>query len=334
LRRLALNLVTASATVLLLAGLTLPAKRILDGPDANANLRPPPRAFGVYVDPWHVDDWAKNLGAAPQMVAKFEAFSKRRTLEDFVGEAERQGIGLLLITWEPWKPVPTALGTAAQLRPQIGYRNADIAAGWQDEYIKRFARSLAAFDGIVYLRYAHEMNGSWYPWSNDWNNYRRAWRHVVTVIRSEGAHNVRFVWSVNLNLYQARRAWFRRLPAYWPGARYVDAIGATVINFGIRKRYAVRRFVPRLEALHRFSRKPVMITEFNTQYAGRVQWLRNLRRMLRRMPWIKAVAWSQLPSRGKAHLAGVGELDWDVQRDPAAAAVLRQIIRDGSGLKR
>ena len=31
----------------------------------------------------------------------------------------------------------------------------------------RFARSLARFPGTVYLRYAHEMNGYWYPWSRD-----------------------------------------------------------------------------------------------------------------------------------------------------------------------
>jgi hypothetical protein len=51
--------------------------------------------------------------------------------------------------------------------------------------------------------------------------------------------------------------------------------------------------------------------------------------MLRGMPWIKSIAWSQLPSRGKAHLAHVGYLDWDVQEDPAAAALLRSIIQDG-----
>jgi hypothetical protein len=51
--------------------------------------------------------------------------------------------------------------------------------------------------------------------------------------------------------------------------------------------------------------------------------------MLRTMPWIHAVAWSQLPSRGVANMPNAGILDWDVQRDPPAAAQLRGMIRDG-----
>jgi hypothetical protein len=39
--------------------------------------------------------------------------------------------------------------------------------------------------------------------------------------------------------------------------------------------------------------------------------------------------WSQLPSRGKAHIRGAGDLSWDVKRDPPAAAILRAIIHDG-----
>jgi len=329
LRRLALNLVTGSATVLVLAALALPAKHVLDAPVNPASSPWPPRAFGVYVDPWHVDDWAREVGAAPQFVAKFEAFSKQRTIGGFLRETKRQGLSRVLVSWEPWKPVPTARGLAAQFRPQLGYRNADIAGGWQDGYISRFAHSLAGFDGIVYLRYAHEMNGTWYPWSQDPQGYRRAWRRVVRLVRRAGADNVRFVWSVNPSLYLSTNAWVRNLRRYWPGSRYVDVVGSTMINFGGRKDYTTRRFAPRLRALHRVYRKPVMITEANTEYAGRLQWLLDLRRLVARMPYIRSIAWSQLPSRGKAHLTGVGNLDWSVQRDPAAAAVLQRIIEDG-----
>ena len=41
----------------------------------------------------------------------------------------------------------------------------------------------------------------------------------------------------------------------------------------------------------------------------------DLRAMLRRTPWIETVAWSQLPSRGKAHQRGTGVVDWDVRSD-------------------
>jgi mannan endo-1,4-beta-mannosidase len=331
LARLGLNLLTVSATVALLALLALPAKHVLDAPRLPAATGPlPQRLFGAYVDPWHLDDWGRNVGASPQMVAKFEAFSKDRTIDNFAAEAERRGIRRLLVSWEPWKPVPTAAGLAAQFSPQLGYRNADVAAGWQDGYLTRFARSLGRFNGIVYLRYAHEMNGFWYPWSRDPSDYRRAWRHVVRVVRRAGAVNVRFVWSVNPSLYESQRRWLSRLRRYWPGRRYVDFVGSTMINFGgPRKVYTIKRFAPRLRALHRIYGKPIVITELNTEYAQRIVWLRGLRRMLGGMPWIKAVAWSQLPSRAQAHLRNVGNLDWDIERDPAAAGVLRSLIQDG-----
>ena len=102
-----------------------------------------------------------------------------------------------------------------------------------------------------------------------------------------------------------------------------------MINFGGQKHYAVSRFVPRLRALHRLYRKPVALTEVSTAHRGRIRWLRNLRRMLRRNPWIRSVAWFQRQSRGQVQIQGSGRLDWDVQTDPVAAAVLRGIIRDG-----
>jgi mannan endo-1,4-beta-mannosidase len=337
-----LNLLTASCTVALLGALALPAKWSLDAarrsapdpivaPDAPSP-RPaaePRRAFGVYVDPWHVDDWARGVGAAPQLIAKFEAFANRRTVDPWLRQVERVGIRRMLVSWEPWAPVPVSWGTALQARPQPGYRNIDIARGAQDRYILAFARSLARFRGTVYLRFAHEMNGYWYPWSHGSRAYVYAWRRIVRIFGVAGAENVRFVWSVNPNLYEGVDAWRRGVRPYWPGSRYVDAIGSTMIDFGGVKSYPVARFTPRLRWLHETYGKPVVLTEVNTAYAGRLRWLSDLRAALRSMPWVDVVTWSQLPSRGKAHQAATGIVDWDVQTDAPASAALASIIRDG-----
>jgi hypothetical protein len=236
-----------------------------------------------------------------------------------------------MVSWEPWAPVPSAYGIAQQAAPQPGYRNLDLARGAQDRYILRFARTLARFDGTVYLRFAHEMNGYWYPWSTNPRAYVLAWRRVVRIFDVAGAHNVRFVWSVNPSLYESRTSWRRHVLAYWPGRRYVDDVGSTVIDFGGLKSYPVARFAPRLRWLRERFGRPVVLTETNTAYAGRVRWLADLRALLARSPWITAVTWSQLPSRGKAHQLGTGVLDWDVQADPASAAGLAAIVRDGLG---
>ena len=333
-RLLSLNLLTASLTVLLLAILTVPALSVRsETPAPPALLVPKVRSFGVFVDPWHIDEWAAAVGAQPTMAAKFEAFSRRRDLNNFADEAARRGIREILVSWEPWKPVRAKLGVYRQRYPQRGYRNVDIANGSQDSYIRRVARGLAAFDGVVYLRYAHEMNGFWYPWSWDARSYRKAWRRIVHIFRKVGATNVRFVWSANPNLYEGEASWMRNLVLYWPGAQYVDALGSTMINFGGNKRYSVAEFTPRLQALHRRFGKPVLITEANTQYGGRVEWLQDLGRMLRRSPWITAVVWSQLPSRGAAQMRDPGDLHWDIRRDPCSAAAVRAIVEDGLGTR-
>jgi hypothetical protein len=290
-----------------------------------------PRSFGVYVDPWHVADWSHDVGFTPGYVARFEAFSRGSTVDSFLHEASRQGLRRVLVSWEPWKPVPPELGVAAQFRPQPGYRNRDIARGAQDAYILRFARSLATFRGRVDLRYAHEMNGTWYPWSHDPVAYRRAWRHIVRLFRVAGARNVRFVWSVNPSLFLPYRAWLRSVRVYWPGRRYVGAVGSTMINFGGQKRYTVTRFAPRLRELRRRYRKPVLLTEVNTVHHGRLRWLRDVRRLVARAQWIRSLAWYQRRSRGQVQIPHAGNLAWDVQRDPAAAALLRSINRRMTG---
>lgn len=335
-RSLALRLMTGGVTLFLLVVLALPAKHAFERAEAAAvrdlpfaPASAPHRVFGVYVDPWHVDEWAAAIGAAPQAVAKFQAFSSRRPLGGFLREARRKGIRRLLVSWEPWTPVPSALGVGAQARPQPGLRNVDIARGVQDRYIARFARRLARFPGRVDLRYAHEMNGYWYPWSRGARAYRWAWRRIVRLFRVAGADNVRFVWSVNANLYEPEATWRDTLRRYWPGRRFVDLVGTTMIDFGGAKDYPVARFAPRLRALRALTRKPIVLAETNTEQSGAAAWLRDFRAMLRGMPWLRAVYWSQLPSRGKVQQQGAGELDWDVTQEAEPAAVLRDIIRDG-----
>jgi mannan endo-1,4-beta-mannosidase len=343
LKPLLLNLLTLSVTVVLLVALALPAKWTLDSARQDADVQAaiqapwphpdpdPSRTFGVYIDPWHIDDWARAVGAGPSLAAKFEAFSLRRGLDRDVAQVQRIGLRQMLVSWEPWTPVPAALGAERQATPQPGYRNIDIAGGSQDAYMLRFARSLARFHGTVYVRYAHEMNGYWYPWSHGPEAYVLAWRRMVRIFDEAGARNVRFVWSVNPSLYESQRTWRRGLLRYWPGSQYVDDVGSTMIDFGGVKSYPVARFEPRLRWLRSRFGKPLVLTETNTAFDGRLKWLADLRTMLGTMPWVRVVAWSQLPSRGNAQTVGTGVLDWDVQTDRPAAAELAAIIRDGSG---
>jgi beta-mannanase len=99
------------------------------------------------------------------------------------------------ITWEPWDP---ARGTN-----QPTYQLAKTASGKLDSYIGRWATEIKAYGRPVILRFAHEMNGTWYPWDEGVNGnkagtYVKAWRHVTDVFDAKGATNVTWLWSPNV----------------------------------------------------------------------------------------------------------------------------------------
>ena len=294
----------------------------------------PTREFGVATDPWHVDEWAAAVGARPTMVMEFEAFSRRRTIDGHFAEARRQGLSSFMVTWEPWVTVKAALGKDAQYRPQPEYSNAAIAAGTWDAYVRDFARSVAGAKLRTYIRYAHEMNGDWYPWSRDPQQFVLAWRRIVDVFRAEGATNAKFVFSVNPSLWQDDRTVFQpSVMRYWPGPEYVDYVGSTMISFGGRKDYTVAEFSGRLALIHTMFGKELLITELNTALADRVKWLTDLRTWLvTEARWVRGVVLSQGASRGQEQLGSqVGDLSWDVTADPETQPVVRAMIADLAG---
>jgi hypothetical protein len=111
---------------------------------------------------------------------------------------------------------------AVQIEP-YGVSLAAIAAGQQDKYLTRYARQVAAFGHPVIIGFAHEPDGTWYPWGAGQvspQTWVAAWQHVVGVFRQAGAGNVIWLWTVN-----GRGAYAARVARWWPGAAYVTWIG-------------------------------------------------------------------------------------------------------------
>ncbi len=134
-----------------------------------------------------------------------------------------------MITWEPWKD-----GAGIY---QPAYRLERIISGAYDGYIRRFARDVKRFGTPVLIRFAHEMNGDYYPWScplNDNNPalYVAAFRHVRTIFIEEGAQNAYFVWSPNYASPPRVNPPCNDLEALYPGDDVVDFIGVSVYNWG------------------------------------------------------------------------------------------------------
>jgi hypothetical protein len=203
--------------------------------------------------------------------------------------------GVPEITWEPWdarRPIHAR-------QPAFSLRS--IARGRHDALIRRWARALAAYGGPVRLRFAHEMNGTWYPWSegvsaNRRGDYVRAWRHVHDLFAAEGADEVIWVWSAVAG---------RPLRGF-PGRAYVDALGVSGFVGGPHLRRRPWRsfdaaFGPTLDALERLAPGlPIEISEVGATERGgdRAAWVRGMFATLARRERVTSVNWFDLRQRG------------------------------------
>jgi Glycosyl hydrolase family 26 len=281
------------------------------------------RIFGVALAGAQLPKWSTETGVRPQLLMTFQAWCHEPMPDHALSQDKAVGVKMAMITWDPWCPTKPGLTDQQEGKIQPAFSNQAIASGRWDGYLRRYADAVRASGLTVYLRYAHEMNGNWYPWQWDPAAYRQAWQHIVTVFRQQHATNAKFVWSGLWLAGPIQHDAVHHALAYWPGKAYVDAIGTTTINFGGDHLHYVSKLKPFIGKMHRKLKMPVMLTEVNTQYAGRVQWLQDLATYAANTPWLTGIIWCQLPSYGAAHMT-TGNLNWQVATDPdGSKAALR-----------
>ncbi|MEX5256827.1 glycosyl hydrolase [Kocuria arenosa] len=130
------------------------------------------------------------IGAAPQWMLLFRDWTHETPPVGALEAVRVQGATPVL-TWEPWyaPPMDTAPADASH---QPVFALARMAAGDHDHRIGTWAEALASWGHDVVLRFAHEMNGHWYPWGagvqgNTADQYVRAWHHVHATFAAAGA---------------------------------------------------------------------------------------------------------------------------------------------------
>jgi len=205
--------------------------------------------------------------------------------------AVRRSGRLPMLTWEPYKPGPWE-----------AYTNQTIANGAYDGYIRQWARGMARLRRPVYVRFAHEMNGNWYPWGGPVNNnsfaaFKAMWRHVVRVVRREGARNVRWVWSPLTE--DVPNTGGNRFERYYPGRRYVDVLALDGYNWGASTpqyggwRSFRKIFRKPYKRIRKLGRQPIWIAEIGSASDGgdKARWVRNMFKNARRWRRVKAIVW-------------------------------------------
>jgi hypothetical protein len=226
------------------------------------------------------------------------------------------------LTWEPWVSLN------------------DITNGTYDTYLTNYATEIKNCGLKTRLRFAHEMiqnnvldGGEWYPWQDQPNEYKAAFRHVHDVFAAAGAINVEFVWCPNnypfeLNIVQQ----------YYPGSNYVDWLCIDGYNWTDRDgqpgwpdwQWFGDIFYPIYHTLIDnpgiFGDKPVMIGEFGSCEAGpyeqpgqtKVAWINDTFDQIRSSNYsrIQAFYWFDINK----------ECDWRVNSSPESLVAFQNAI--------
>ncbi|MBY8874550.1 beta-mannanase [Micromonospora sp. PLK6-60] len=241
---------------------------------------------------------------------------------------------LPMLGWEPWdyrvdqqarkqKTLPARQVDRIRSN-QPAYRLSRIANGDFDSYLRSWADGIRSLGYPVAIRFAHEMNGDWYPWCEKANgnrpgDYVKAWRHVHDLFQAAGATNVTWVWSPNARWNKSTG----HLADYYPGDDYVDWVGATgYYGTGVFTNYWSfdEIFGPTMTELGRFTSKPMVITETGASDASgrKAEWIRETFRTLPRHRNIIGLIWFEVDK----------ELDWRIASSPAVAAAFAQSVAD------
>ncbi|MEV4626051.1 glycosyl hydrolase [Micromonospora sp. NPDC049523] len=248
--------------------------------------------------PWssaRLGELSTSAGAKPSMIMTFTKWTEEFRA-DVVKRSYEQG-AVPIISWEPWAGIKS--GTS-----QPAYALSKIEKGDFDPYITRFATALRDARLPVAIRFAHEMNGNWYPWSerqsgNKKGEYVRAWRHVHDIFEKVGADNAIWLWSPNI----LRPVPSVSISALYPGDKYVDWVG--MVGYAVAESTAAPVFDPTLKALRAVTRKPVVITETGVQPGSRkVGWIQDFFRWLPKHPEVIGFVWFEYSTKDG------GNADW------------------------
>jgi hypothetical protein len=258
-----------------------------------------------------LDDFAALVGRKPEIINLYRDVTAPLLHSNEISNLAARG-QTPMVTWEPFD----ASGRAIPM--------GRIADGSYDAEIRSAARLARAVGREILIRFAHEMNLLSSPWGpgkdgNDGPTFIRAWQRVVSLFRQEGAANVRWVWSPNVD-YGGRP-----FTAFFPGDNWVDYVGLDGYNWGTGSpgeewTSMAGVFVPSYRTITQLSTKPVILAETASSESGgsKAAWIRDgfLTAIPQQMPKVYAVVWFNR----------VQEDDWRVNSSASSLDAYRAVV--------
>jgi len=194
------------------------------------------------------------VGHQPNMCQVFASWYGQRSFPTNIAVAAHERGVSFMVTWQPWN---SRKGKAPQKAFALNY----IAKGKYDAYIGLWAKQIKLFKYPVYIRFAHEMNGPWYPWgASDAKKsaklYVAAWRHVHDIFVQAGATNAMWVWAPNAVKSGSQLP----LKPFYPGDAYVDYVGP--VGYARHNGDTFKKvFAATFAQISKFTAKPAFVSE-------------------------------------------------------------------------
>ena len=279
---------------------------------------------GMQADPARLTAWETTMGGRAKIASYYYGYGDvfpARTELGFAAGGTRK----VLLSWDMG---PT--------------RFTEWSAGEHDGYLDQIAAAARAYPHQVYVRPWPEMNGDWQTFQptragervhgGTYAEFRRAWRHVVSYLRAQGADNLRWVFNPTADTY----AQTTPIARIWPGAAYVDVLGLDGFNWGQDAGWGRWQTFPRifreqyanLTELH--PRAPVWICEVSSKEPrvddgapvdadrSKGTWVREMFDY-RGMPRLRAIVWFDADK----------ERDWRATSSSGPARQFRRVMSTG-----
>jgi glycosyl hydrolase family 26 len=308
--------------------------------DAAAVAVVPSVYWGAYIEHWPgdasaLDDFDQITGKSPSIVAWGAPWWHGIRYVDFQSQAfdtVRSRGAIPMLSWGSWDYCCDA--------DQPRFSLDSIIRGDHDLFLTNWARAARAWGHPFFLDFDSEMNGWWWPWSEQANGntpgeFVAAWQHVVDLFRRVGATNVTWVWCPNIVEPLATP-----LDDLYPGDDYVDWTCMNGYNWGsVRGKWQEPDQVFGASAYRGESAafnsdtyallrkiaptKPIMIGETAAPETGgsKAQWITRAytQALPQYFPAIRAVVWFGWFDKGL-------DVDWSVATSDDAAAAFAGAI--------
>ncbi len=182
-----------------------------------------------------------------------------------------------------------------------------IISGQFDSDFVTWADGAKSFGSDLIVDWGWEMNGDWAPWNGIHNGgqsegpqrFQQAYRHIIELMRSRGASNIRWAFHVNFPEYP-EEPW-NAFENYYPGDDVIDYVGVSIYGTQSPIDESFPSFTSNMDSAYSrlvemAPQKPVFVFEFGTSenpLGDQAQWaddaLANI--LSGRWPAVRSFAW-------------------------------------------